>query len=232
MWITNALRAGLILLLARAEGRLTAFVLEKEPERAELPSLTISPPLAKLGYRGVETVELSFDAYRVADDSMLGGEEGQGLKQFMAALELGRVNIAVRAVGIAAAALDAALRYARERETFGKPIAEHQAVQLMLAQMATQIEAARQLTLHAARTKEADGRADLEAAMAKLFASESAAEVALDAMRIHGGYGYSPEFVVERIYRDAPLLIVGEGTNEIQQLVTARRLLERGGGPP
>jgi butyryl-CoA dehydrogenase len=168
-----------------------------------------------------------FDRHRAEATSVLGGVEGQGFKQFMAAIELGRVNIAARGVGIATAALEAALTYAQEREAFGRAIAEHQAIQLQLAQMATKVEAARQLTLHAARQKGSGARADLEAAMAKLFATEVAAEVALDAMRIHGGYGYSPEFVVERIYRDAPLLILGEGTNEIQQLVIARRLLER-----
>ena len=225
MWITNGLRAGVVVVLARAPGGLSAVVVEKEPDRAEQPGLAISP-LAKLGYKGIETVELAFDGFRLPGDAVVGREEGDGMRQFMAAIELGRVNIAARAVGLATAALDAALQYAKERETFGKPIAEHQAVQLKLAQMATKTEAAKQLTLHAARTREA-GRADLEASMAKLFASEVAAEVALDSMRIHGGYGYSPELVVERLYRDAPLLIIGEGTNEIQQLVIARRLLER-----
>jgi len=159
--------------------------------------------------------------------NLLGGEEGFGFRQFMAGIELGRVNIAARGVGLAQAALDASLRYAQEREAFGKPIAEHQAIQLKLAQMATKIEAARQLTLHAARRKQAGERADLEAGMAKLFASEVALECATEAIRIHGGYGYSPEYIVERLYRDAPLLVIGEGTNEIQQLVIARRLLER-----
>jgi alkylation response protein AidB-like acyl-CoA dehydrogenase len=152
---------------------------------------------------------------------------GQGFYQFMGGIELGRVNIAARAVGIATRAFEEAIRYAQQRETFGKPIAQHQAVQLKLAQMATKIEAAKLLTLQAAERKSAGERADLEAGMAKLFATEVAQEAALEAMRIHGGYGYSPEFVVERIYRDAPLLILGEGSNEIQQLVIARRLLER-----
>jgi alkylation response protein AidB-like acyl-CoA dehydrogenase len=151
----------------------------------------------------------------------------QGFKYFMGGIELGRVNIAARAVGIATAAFEAAIRYAQQREAFGKPIAHHQAIQLKLAQMATKIEAARVLTLEAARRKAAGERADLEAGMAKLFATETAAEVALEAMRVHGGAGYSPDFVVERIYRDAPVLILGEGSNEIQQLVIARRLLER-----
>jgi len=205
---------------------MTALLVEKEPEQAQLPGLTIAP-LGKLGYKGIETVELSFNGYRVPAEAVLGGEEGRGFKQFMSALELGRVNIAARGVGLATAAFEAAIRYAQERTAFGKPIAEHQTIQLKLAQMGTKIEAARQLTLNAARAMDAGERADLEASMAKLFSSETAVEVALEAMRIHGGYGYSPEYVVERIYRDAPLLILGEGTNEIQQLLIARRLLER-----
>ena len=234
MWITNAVRSGLLVLLAKtdpeAEPRhrgMTAFLVEKDPGRASQPGLEIGPPMKKLGYKGIETCEVVFDNFRLPATSVLGEAENAGFAHFMAAIELGRINIAARAVGIAEAALDAALRYATEREAFGKPIAQHQAIQLQLAQMATKIEAARQLTLFAAGKKDAGERADLEAGMAKLFATEVAAEAALDSMRIHGGYGYSPEFVVERIYRDAPLLIIGEGTNEIQQLVIARRLLER-----
>jgi butyryl-CoA dehydrogenase len=229
-WITNALRAAIVMLLAKTDPAadpphrgMTTFVVEKEPERSHQTGLVVGPPMEKLGYKGIETCELVFDGFRLPTDAVLGAEEGHGFKQFMAAIELGRINIAARGVGIATAALEAAIRYAKEREAFGRPIAEHQAIQLKLAQMATKIEAARQLTLYAARRKDSGARADLEAAMAKLFASEVAAEVALDAMRVHGGYGYSPEFVVERIYRDAPLLILGEGTNEIQQLVIARR---------
>jgi alkylation response protein AidB-like acyl-CoA dehydrogenase len=236
MWATNALRAGAIMLLAvtdpGAEPRhkgMTAFIVEKEPGREQAPGLDISKPLSKLGYKGVETVALSFDAFRTPASSVLGGEAGEnaGFRYFMGGIELGRVNIAARAVGIATRAFEEAIRYAQQRETFGKPIAQHQAVQLKLAQMATRIEAARLLTVQAAEKKSAGERADLEAGMAKLFATETAQEVALEAMRIHGGYGYSQEFVVERIYRDAPLLIIGEGSNEIQQLVIARRLLER-----
>ena len=236
MWATNGLRAGAIMLLAvtdpdadpRHRG-MTAFVVEKEPDRAHAPGLEISKPLAKLGYKGVESVALSFDGFRTPASSVLGGVAGEnaGFYQFMGGIELGRVNIAARAVGIATRAFEEAIRYAQQRETFGKPIAHHQAVQLKLAQMATKIEAARLLTLEAAARKSAGERADLQAGMAKLFATETAQEVALEAMRIHGGYGYSPEFVVERIYRDAPVLILGEGSNEIQQLVIARRLLER-----
>jgi alkylation response protein AidB-like acyl-CoA dehydrogenase len=236
MWATNGLRAGMVTLLAvtdpDAEPRhrgLTAFLLEKEPGVAELPGLTVGPPLKKLGYKGVESVELAFDGFRAPASSVLGGEAGEnaGFRYFMGGIELGRVNIAARAVGIATRAFEESIRYAQERETFGKPIAQHQAIQLKLAQMATKIEAARLLTLQAAEKKSAGERADLEAGMAKLFATETAQEVALEAMRIHGGYGYSQEFVVERLYRDAPVLILGEGSNEIQQLVIARRLLER-----
>jgi alkylation response protein AidB-like acyl-CoA dehydrogenase len=160
---------------------------------------------------------------------VLGGEDGvgQGFKQFIAAVELGRVNVAARGLGVATCAFEAAIRYAQEREAFGKPIAEQQQIQVKLAQMATKIRAAELLMLDAARRKASGERADLEAGMAKLFATETAEECALEAMRIHGGYGYSQEYVVERLYRDAPLLILGEGTNEIQQLVIARRLLER-----
>jgi alkylation response protein AidB-like acyl-CoA dehydrogenase len=236
MWATNGLRAGAVMLLAvtdpGAEPRhrgMTAFVVEKQPEVEEQPGLSIPGTLKKLGYKGVETTELVFDGFRTPAASILGGEDGlgRGFYQFMGGIELGRVNIAARAVGIATRAFEEAIRYAQQREAFGKPIAEHQAVQLKLAQMATKIEASRLLTLQAAERKSAGERADLEAGMAKLFATEAAEEVALEAMRIHGGYGYSQEFVVERIYRDAPLLILGEGSNEIQQLVIARRLLER-----
>jgi alkylation response protein AidB-like acyl-CoA dehydrogenase len=236
MWATNGLRAGAIMLLAvtdpDAEPRhrgMTAFIVEKEPGVEEQPGLHIPPQLRKLGYKGVESTELVFDGFRAPADAVLGGEDGigQGFKQFIAAVELGRVNVAARGLGVATCAFEAAIRYAQEREAFGKPIAHHQAVQLKLAQMATKTEAARLLMLQAAERKSAGERADLEAGMAKLFATETAQEVVLEAMRIHGGYGYSQEFVVERLYRDAPLLILGEGSNEIQQLVIARRLLER-----
>jgi butyryl-CoA dehydrogenase len=236
MWATNGLRAGAVMLLAvtdpdseeRHRG-MTAFVVEKEAGVEQQPGLTIPGTLRKLGYKGVETTELVFDGFRTPAASVLGGDDGlgQGFYQFMGGIELGRVNIAARAVGIATRAFEESIRYAQQREAFGKPIAHHQAVQLKLAQMATKIEAARLLTVQAAERKSAGQRADLEAGMAKLFATEVAEEVALEAMRIHGGYGYSQEFVVERLYRDAPVLILGEGSNEIQQLVIARRLLER-----
>jgi alkylation response protein AidB-like acyl-CoA dehydrogenase len=235
-WATNGLRSGAVMLLAKTDPDadpphrgMTAFIVEKERNVHEQPGLVIPAPLRKLGYKGVESTELVFDGFRTPASSILGGEEqeGQGFKQFMGGIELGRVNIAARAVGIATAAFEAAIRYAQEREAFGKPIAQHQAIQLKLAQMATKIEAARLLMLQAARRKDAGERADLEAGMAKLFATETAEEAALEAMRIHGGYGYSQEFLVERLYRDAPVLILGEGSNEIQQLVIARRLLEK-----
>jgi butyryl-CoA dehydrogenase len=237
MWVTNGWRSGIVMLLAKTDPAadpphtgMTGFVVEKEPEVSELPGLTIPMPgMKKLGYKGVESTELLFDGFRTPVSSVLGGEAGvgQGFKYFMSGIEVGRVNVAARGAGIAKAALDDALRYAQQREAFGKPIAHHQAVQLMLAKMATRAEAARLLLVQAAERKAGGERADLEAGMAKYFATEAAQENALDAMRIHGGYGYSPEFRPERYYRDAPLLLIGEGSNEIQQLVIARRLLER-----
>jgi alkylation response protein AidB-like acyl-CoA dehydrogenase len=237
MWVTNGWRSGIVMLLAKTDPSadpphtgMTGFVLEKEPEVSDLPGLTIPMPgMKKLGYKGVESTELIFDGFRTPASSVLGGDAGvgQGFKYFMSGIEVGRVNVAARGVGIAQAALYDALRYAQQREAFGKKIAHHQAVQLMLAKMATRAEAARLLVVQAAQRKANGERADLEAGMAKYFATEAAQENALDAMRIHGGYGYSPEFRPERYYRDAPLLLIGEGSNEIQQLVIARRLLER-----
>jgi len=236
MWVTNGLRSSLVMLLAKTDPDadpphrgMTAFVLQKEPGLDVQPGLVISPPIKKLGYKGVESVELAFDGFRAPLTSALGGEAGlnAGFKYFMGGIELGRVNIAARAVGIATRAFEESIRYAQERQAFGTAIAQHQAIQLKLAQMATKIEAARLLMMQAAERKDAGERADLEAGMAKWFATETAEEVAFEAMRIHGGYGYSQEFVVERLYRDAPVLILGEGSNEIQQLVIARRLLER-----
>jgi butyryl-CoA dehydrogenase len=236
MWVTNGWRSGLISVLAKtdpdavpAHAGMTGFLVEKEPE-TEPPGLTIPmPPLKKLGYKGVESTELVFDGFRTPAASVLGGEAGigQGFKYFMSGIEAGRVNVAARGAGVARAALDDSLRYAKEREAFGKPIGQHQAVQLMLAKMATRAEAARLLVIQAANAKARGDRADLEAGMAKFFATEAAQDNALDAMRIHGGYGYSLEFRPERYYRDAPLLLIGEGSNEIQQLIIARRLLER-----
>ena len=229
MWVTNGMRAGLVMLLARTpDDRITCFIVEKTPGPAD-GGLTISRKIDKLGYKGVETVEMSYVNHRVPDANMLGGSEGlgKGLRYALAALELGRVNIAARAVGVGQAAYDAAMAYAQERETFGRPIFEHQAVRFMLAEMATKLHAARLLTYDAARRYDEGQRIDLEAGMAKLFASEAAYEIATDAMRIHGGYGYTTEYPVERYYRDTPLMIIGEGTNEIQKLVIARQLLAR-----
>jgi butyryl-CoA dehydrogenase len=236
MWVTNGWRSGLISVLAKTDpsaepshAGMTGFLVEKEPE-SEPPGLRIPmPALKKLGYKGVESTELVFDGFRTPANTVLGGEDGvgQGFKYFMSGIEAGRVNVAARGAGVAKAALDDALRYAKEREAFGKPIGQHQAVQMMLAKMATRAEAARLLVLQAANAKARGDRADLEAGMAKYFATEAAQDNALDCMRIHGGYGYSLEFRPERYYRDAPLLLIGEGSNEIQQLIIARRLLER-----
>jgi butyryl-CoA dehydrogenase len=236
MWVTNGWRSSIVMLLAKTDPGadpphtgMTGFIVEKPPEVSDLPGLTIPMPgLKKLGYKGVESTELVFDGFRTPAESVLGGEGGIGLgfKYFMSGIEVGRVNVAARGVGVAKAALDDALRYAKEREAFGKPIGHHQAIQLMLAKMATRAEAARLLTIQAAQKKASGERADLEAGMAKYYATEAAQENALDCMRIHGGYGYSLEYRPERYYRDAPLLIIGEGSNEIQQLIIARRLLE------
>ena len=238
MWVTNGWRAGLIAVLAKTDPAadqphrgMTGFLVEKEPDGGAPGLMIPMPPLRKLGYKGVETTELLFDGFRTPASSVLGGEEGvgQGFKYFMSGIEVGRVNVAARGAGLARAALDDAVRYAREREAFGKPIAGHQAVQLMIAKMGTRAEAARLLVLQAAQAKARGDRADLEAGMAKYFATEAAQENALDCMRVHGGYGYSLEYRPERYYRDAPLLLIGEGSNEIQQLIIARRLFERDG---
>jgi alkylation response protein AidB-like acyl-CoA dehydrogenase len=226
-WITNARHAGLIATLVKtdpaAQPRHTGIsILLVEPGQVE-----VSRDLPKLGYRGVESCELSFAGSRVPATALLGREEGQGFAQFMAGLELGRVQVAARAVGVAQAALDDALAYAQQRETFGRPIWEHQSVGNLLADMATKVHASRLLVLDAAAGIDAGRRSDLEAGMAKLYASEACMQVALDAMRIHGATGYSAEIDVERYFRDAPLMIVGEGTNEIQRNVIVRRLIDR-----
>ena len=229
MWVTNGQRAGLVALAARTDEGITAFMVEKEPDAERSGGITVSRNIGKLGYKGIETVEMVYDGHRVPADSVLGGPEGLGHGQhyILSALEVGRINIAARAVGVGRAAFEAAIRYAQERETFGKPIGQHQAIQIKLADMGTQLQAARLLTEHAAALKESGARCDVEAGMAKLFASEAAFEIATEAMRIHGGMGYTTELPVERYYRDAPLMIIGEGTNEIQRLVIARGLLKR-----
>jgi butyryl-CoA dehydrogenase len=225
MWVTNGERAAIVALAARTEAGICCFIVEKEPGPTS-GGITVSKNIGKLGYKGLETVEMVYDGHRVPVDALLG-EEGRGLAYILGALEVGRINIAARAVGVARAAFDASIAYAQERRTMGKAIAEHQAIQLKLADMATKVEAARLLTRNAAERKQAGERADVEAGMAKLFASETAFEVATDAMRIHGGVGYTTETPVERYYRDAPLMLIGEGTNEIQRLVIARGLLAR-----
>jgi alkylation response protein AidB-like acyl-CoA dehydrogenase len=226
-WITNARHAGLIATLVKTDPA-------AEPRHAGISILLVEPgqvevsrDLPKLGYRGVESCELSFAGARVAASALLGGEEGRGFGQFMAGLELGRVQVAARAVGVAQAALDDALAYAQARETFGRPIWEHQSVGNLLADMATKVHAARLMVLDAAAGIDLGRRSDLEAGMAKLFASEACMQVALDAMRIHGAAGYSAELDIERYFRDAPLMIVGEGTNEIQRNVIVRQLIAR-----
>ena len=240
-WISNARRSGLIALLAKTDPdakpahKGISVVLVEHGEAAPgldidpSPGLTVSRDLPKLGYKGVETCELTFDDCRVPASAILGGEPGKGFAQMMKGLETGRIQVASRALGVATAALEDALRYAQERESFGQPIWKHQAVGHYLADMATKLSAARQLTLYAADRYDAGERADMEAGMAKLFASEVAMEIALNAVRIHGGYGYSTEYDVERYFRDAPLMIVGEGTNEIQRNVIAGQLIARGG---
>ena len=229
MWVTNGTRASLVMLMARTpdEG-ITCFMVEKDPGEA-YGGITVSKKIDKLGYRGLETVEMSYVDHRVPNLNVLGGDDGvgQGRRYALSALELGRINIAARAVGVAQAAFEAAMAYAQHRETFGRPIFEHQAVQFRLAEMATKLQAARLMTYDAARRADEGERVDMEAGMAKLFASEAAFEIAMDAMRVHGGNGYTTEFPVERYLRDTPLMIIGEGTSEIQKMVIARKLLER-----
>ena len=232
-WITNARTAGVVALLCKtdpsavpAHRGMSILLVEK------VPGFTVSKDLSKLGYKGVESCELSFDDCHVPLSALLGTEEGKGFGQMMRGLEIGRIQVASRSLGVARAALEDALRYAQERQSFGKPIWQHQSVGNYLADMATKLVAARQLVLHAARRFDTGERADMEAGMAKVFASEMAMQVALDAIRIHGGYGYSTELDVERYFRDAPLMIVGEGTNEIQRNVIVRQLISRGTAAP
>lgn len=227
-WVTNGERAGLVALAARTPEGITCFMVGKEPGPSS-GGITVSRNIGKLGYRGLETVEMSYDGHRVPATAVLGGEEGlgRGLPFILGALEVGRINIAARAVGVARAAFEAAIRYAQQRETFGRPIAQHQAVQQKLADMGTKLEAARLLTRNAAELRQSGERADVEAGMAKLFASETAYELAAESMRIHGGVGYTTDLPIERYYRDAPLMLIGEGTNEIQRIVIARGLLHR-----
>lgn len=228
-FITNAIYGNLLLVLAKTDPQavpgskgISAFIVEKGT-----PGYIITRKMEKLGYRGLDTSELVFENCEIPAANLIGLEEGKGFTQVMAGLEVGRINVASRAVGVARAAFEEAVRYAQQRKTFGKPIANHQAIQLMLADMYTGIQAARHLVIAAAEKKDRGERCDLEAGMAKLFASEMCCKVTMDAMRIHGGYGYSKEFPVERFYRDAPLMIIGEGTSEIQRLVIAKNLLKK-----
>jgi butyryl-CoA dehydrogenase len=228
MWVTNGERAGLVALAAKTPEGITCLIIEKEPG-SSFGGISVSKTIPKLGYKGIETVEMTYAGHRVPRSTVLGGEEGlgKGLHFILGSLELGRINIAARAVGVARAAFDAAMKYSFERETFGVPINKHQAIQFKLADMATKLEASKLLVRSAAEKFERGERADVEAGMAKLFCSETAFELATESMRIHGGYGYTQEFPVERYYRDAPLMIIGEGTNEIQRIVIARGLLAR-----
>jgi alkylation response protein AidB-like acyl-CoA dehydrogenase len=241
MWVTNGLMSDLVFVLVKtdpdAQPRhkgFTCFIAEKEggvsKNTGDYSGLIVPEKLKKMGYKGVESTELVFDGYRCPAENVLGGEDAglnKGFAQMMDALEVGRVNVAARGVGIAQRALELGLRYSQERKTFGKPIAEHQAIQFKLADMATQVDAARLLTLRAARLKDAGERSDLEAGMAKLFASEAGRFCVEECFRIHGGYGYSKEYEIERLYRDAPLLLIGEGTSEIQRMVIGKKLLQR-----
>jgi alkylation response protein AidB-like acyl-CoA dehydrogenase len=241
MWVTNGLRSTLVFVLVKTDPEadprhkgMTCFIAEKEPgvheNTGDYAGFTVPPQLKKMGYKGVESTELVFDGYKTPADSILGGEDAglnKGFAQMMDALEVGRVNVAARGVGIAQRALELALRYSQERKTFGRTISNHQAIQFKLADMATQVEAARLLTIRAARLKDAGERSDLEAGMAKLFASEAGRFCVEESFRIHGGYGYSKEYEIERLYRDAPLLLIGEGTSEIQKMVIGKKLLQR-----
>jgi alkylation response protein AidB-like acyl-CoA dehydrogenase len=227
-WISNGIHGQCFALLVKtdpdAQPRhrgMSLFLAEKGP------GFTVSRKLKKLGYKGIDTAELSFEDYRIPADRLIGGTEGNGLRHALGGLELGRINVAARGVGVAQAALDEAVRYSQQRRTFGKPICEHQAIQIKLADMATRVRAARLLVDDAARIYDRGERCDMEAGMAKLFATEAAVTCSLESMRIHGGYGYSTEFKVERLYRDAPLLVIGEGTNEMQHIIIARQLIGR-----
>jgi alkylation response protein AidB-like acyl-CoA dehydrogenase len=229
MWATNGEHSTVVATLVKTDPEanpphrgMSCILAEKQ-----YPGFSASRHIEKLGYRGVETTELVFDNNRQPASNLLGGVEGQGFKQMMAAIEVGRVNVAARGVGVAQRAFELSIEYAQQRHAFGVPIAQHQAIQFKLADMATKIQAARLLTNFAARRKDAGERADIECGMAKLFASETCFEVVSEAMRVHGGYGFSKEYEIERLYRDAPLLIIGEGTNEIQRVIITKGLLER-----
>jgi alkylation response protein AidB-like acyl-CoA dehydrogenase len=235
MWLTNGLRSGIVMTLVKTDPDadpphrgMSMLIVEKEPGNpTPAPGLDVGKNIEKMGYKGVETTEMTFDDYRCPVSWLLGTDEGQGFRQVLDGIEIGRVNVAARAVGLATRAFEEAIRYSQERKAFGKPISQHQAIQIHLAEMGTTLEAARLMLLSAAAKKSAGERSDLEAAMAKLFASEACHDITVKALRVHGGYGYSKEFTIERLYRDAPFLLIGEGTSEIQKTVIARRLLEK-----
>jgi alkylation response protein AidB-like acyl-CoA dehydrogenase len=227
-WITNSMYGNTLALLVKTDPKaeprhrgMSLLLIEKGP------GFEVSRKLPKLGYKGIDTCELTFTDFRVPVSRLIGGVEGRGFKQILNGLELGRINVAARGVGIAQAALDEAVSYSQQRKTFGKPICEHQAIALKLGEMATRVQAARLLTDAAARAFDRGERCDMEAGMAKYFATEAGLENSIEAMRIHGAYGYSKEFNVERLYRDAPLLVIGEGTNEMQRIIIAKQLIER-----
>ena len=234
MWLTNGGTATLVAVLVKTdEGapsvyrNMTTFLVEKKQGYGEVePGLTIPGKIAKMGYKGVDTTELVFSGYRTSSDQILGGTPGRGFYQMMDGVEVGRVNVAARGCGVALRAFELAVGYAQQRETFGKPIAQHQAIQFRLAEMATKVEAAHQMMIMAARKKDSGQRNDLEAGMAKYLAAEYCREVVEDSFRIHGGYGFSTEYEIERLYREAPMLLIGEGTSDIQKMIIGRRLLE------
>ncbi len=235
MWLTNGLRSSLVMTLVKTNLEadpphkgMSMLIVEKEGGVARpAPGLDVGKNIEKMGYKGVETTEMTFSDYRTPQSSLLGTEEGHGFRQVLDGIEVGRVNVAARAVGVSTRAFEEAIKYSQERKAFGKPISGHQAVQIHLAEMATTLEAAKLMLYSAAEKKSSGERSDLDAAMAKLFASEACHEICTKALRVHGGYGYSKEFTIERLYRDAPFLLIGEGTSEIQKTVIARRLLER-----
>jgi alkylation response protein AidB-like acyl-CoA dehydrogenase len=234
MWVTNGLRAGLIVLLCKTDPDtdpayrgISILYVEKEPGAERFEGITVPPNIEKMGYHGVETTELVFEDHRVPAANLLGAEEGRGFPQVMDGIEVGRVNVSARAVGLATRAFEEAIRYAQERRTFGRPIAQHQMIQEKLADMGTWLEASRLMMLSAAKKKSAGERSDLEAGMAKYFCSEMCHRIVTEALRVHGGYGYSAEYTIERLYRDAPFLLIGEGTSEIQKVIIARQLLDR-----
>lgn len=234
MWVTNGLRSGLCVLLVKTDTQadppykgMSLLLVEKEPGAAKFEGITVPPNIEKMGYKGVETTELVFEGHRVPAANLLGGEEGRGFQQVLDGIEVGRVNVSARAVGVATRAFEEAIAYSQSREAFGKIISKHQAIQFMLADMGTKLQAARLMLLSAARKKVSGGRSDLEAGMSKLFCAEACHQIVTDALRVHGGYGYSKEYTIERLYRDAPFLLIGEGTSEIQKIVIARELLER-----